>query len=212
MKQFYSLFLMIAFLGFSYPLLADDTPGPTRSAGGLFLEPSLFYEQGTAQVDLGGFAQPSGELKGAGVGLRFGGHINDVVFLALDGSYSKPKFTDKNSIHNYDADISSWLVGATVGAQTPYYGIRVWGSYIPFGMAKLEGSSEDSPTVRWKDPQIWKFGAGVYVWYVSINLEYMTGKYTKAEVLNTGFLNGDYSAGDTRRNSWLLSVSFPLAL
>lgn len=180
------------------------------SRGGLFLEPSLIYEQGKGEIDFKSIAQPDGDLKGWGLGLRFGGHVSDILFLALDTMYNEPEFTDENG--DFDYDLKSWLAGITLGAQTPVAGLRVWGSYIPFGEIELDGRGSNDSNIKYKDPQMWKVGAGLRVSIVSINLEYLRGDYKKLEVENAGsLLSGDYD-GDATRESWFASVSFPLAL
>lgn len=181
-----------------------------RADGGLFLEPSLIYEHGKGEIDFKSIAQPDGDLKGWGLGLRFGGHVSDILFLALDTSYSEPEFKDENGNFNYD--LKSWLAGVTLGAQTPVVGLRVWGSYIPFGEVTLDGRDSNDTNIKYKEPQMWKAGAGFRVGVVSLNLEYLSGKYKTLEVKNAGsLLSGDYN-GDAKRESWLASVSFPLSL
>jgi hypothetical protein len=192
------------------PVVVEEKKDDAQHRGGLFLEPSLFYETGKGEIDWGSINAADGNIKGLGVGLRFGVHISDIVFIAADGMYSKPKFTD-DSGNNFDAKTKSWLAGLTVGAQTPYYGIRVWGGYMPFGQIELDGRNT-STNVRFTEPKIWKFGAGIRYNIVSINLEYLNGKYNSMDALNAGFLTGNYSSATATRNSWIVSVSFPLAL
>jgi hypothetical protein len=181
-----------------------------KDNSGLFLEPAVTYETGKGTIDFKSVAQPDGNLKGVGLGLRVGGHINDILFLALDTSYSKPKFTDENGNFNYD--LKSWLAGVTLGAQTPVVGLRVWGSYLPFGEITLSGRGSNDTNIKYKDPKIWKVGAGFRISAISLNLEYLHGDYTKLQVENAGtLLTGDYN-GDATRKSWIASVSFPLAL
>lgn len=191
-------------------MFISSTSFAQSSDGGLFLEPSVIYEQGKGEIDFKSVAQPDGDLKGWGLGLRFGGHVSDILFLAIDTTYSKPEFTDENG--DFDYDLKSWLAGVTLGAQTPVAGLRVWGSYIPLGEITLDGRDANDTNIKYKKPQMWKVGAGFRVSMVSINLEYLSGKYDTLEVKNAGtLLSGDYS-GDAKRDSWLASVSFPLSL
>lgn len=182
-----------------------------KDPGGLFLEPSLVYETGKGAIDFQSVAQPDGDVKGTGFGLRFGGHINDVFFLAADGSYSEPEFSDDSGA-NFSYDLKSWLAGITLGVQTPVVGLRAWGSYLPFGEIELDGRGSNDSNITYKDPRLWKIGLGFRVAVISLNLEYLTGDYTKMEVRNAGsMLSGTYN-GDASRDSWLASISFPLAL
>jgi hypothetical protein len=196
------IFALVALSFFSAPVLAAD-------AGGLFVEPYAFYENGTGTLDFGSFGDQDGDLKGWGAGLRFGGHVADIFFIALDGQFSKPEFTSDSG--NFDFDLNSWLAGVTVGLQTPVAGLRVWGSYLPLGILKLDGKGSNDANIKYKDPKIFKVGAGFYVAAISINLEWMSGKYDTLEIDNAGLITGDYD-GNAERKSLLLSLSFPLAL
>lgn len=209
-KHIMTMTFLIASVAFMPAVFAQEGDTSSVDSGGLFLEPSLIYEQGKGEIDFKSIAQPDGDLKGWGLGLRFGGHVSDTLFLAVDTMYSEPEFTDENG--NFDYDLKSWLAGITLGLQTPVAGLRVWGSYIPFGEIKLDGRGSNDSNIKYKEPQMWKVGAGFRVSVVSINLEYLSGDYTKLEVENAGsLLTGDYK-GDATRESWLASVSFPLAL
>lgn len=178
-------------------------------SGGLFLEPAITYESGKGEMDFGSAGKPDGDLKGAGLGLRFGGHVSDIFFLALDANYSEPEFSDENG--DFDFDLKSWTAGVTVGLQTPVVGLRVWGGYIPFGEIELDGRGSNQSNVTYKDPDMWKLGAGFRVGIVSLNLEYLTGTYGKLNVRNAGLITGTYDQ-EANRDSWIASVSFPLAL
>lgn len=191
-------------------VVETETNDDDKKDAGFFLEPSILYETGEGKIDFKSIAQPDGDLKGAGVGLRLGSHFKDVFFIALDAAYSEPEFTDDNG--NFDYDLKSWLAGVTVGLQTPVAGLRVWGGYVPFGEIKFEGRGSNDTTVKYKDPQLWKLGAGLRIKAISLNLEYLNGDYTKLQVENAGsLLSGSYD-GDATRESWIASISFPLAL
>ena len=196
------IFALIALSFFSVPAIAQD-------AGGLFIEPYAFYENGTGTLDFGSFGDQEGDLKGLGAGLRLGGHVGDILFLAFDGQFSKPVFTSNSG--NYDFDLNSWLAGITLGVQTPVAGLRVWGSYLPLGVIKLDGKGSNDANIKYKAPRIFKVGAGFYVAAISINLEYISGKYQTLEIDNAGLITGDYN-GNAERKSLLLSLSFPFAL
>lgn len=189
--------------------LAFTTNASAQDSGGLFLEPAVTYEQGRGEMDLGIAGKPDGDLEGLGVGLRFGGHVSDILFLALDANYSEPEFTDENG--DFDYDLKSWTAGVTLGLQTPLAGLRVWGGYIPFGEIELDGRGSNQSNLTYKDPDMWKLGAGFRVGIVSLNLEYLTGTYEKLNVRNAGPITGTYSE-KADRDSWIASVSFPLAL
>jgi hypothetical protein len=178
------------------------------AASGLFIEPYVAYEKSTAEVDLGS-VQPDGDLEGWGGGLRLGSHFNDVFFVGVDGLYSELDLKDDSDDDN-DLDTKSWLIGPVVGFQTPYAGIRVWAAYYLVGKIEMD-RTDDSYNIGYKDPKIWKFGAGVRAGPVSLNAEYLTGKYTTFEVDNLGPLTGDYD-NEATREGFLVSVSFPFSL
>jgi hypothetical protein len=178
------------------------------SASGLFIEPYFAYEKSTAEVDLGPL-QPDGDLEGWGAGIRLGAHVNDVFFAGIDGIYSDLALKD-DSDDNNDLDTRSWLLGPVVGMQTPYAGVRVWIAYYLLGKIDMD-RTDDSYNIGYKDPKIWKLGAGVRAGPVSLNAEYLTGKYTTFEVDNLGPLTGDYD-NEAKREGFLVSVSFPYSL
>ncbi|MFN8845749.1 MAG: hypothetical protein ACK5W9_02760 [Bdellovibrionales bacterium] len=56
---------------------------------GVFIEPAITYETGTAKVDYPSpLSSSSGTADGLGIGAKFGFHISEVFFLALDARYS----------------------------------------------------------------------------------------------------------------------------
>lgn len=179
------------------------------ASGGLFIEPYATYETGTAEMDLGLDGNPDGDLEGWGAGLRFGLHAGDIFFVAVDGMYSEPDFKD-DSGDSFDFDTKSWLLGPVVGLQTPYAGVRVWAGYMIAGEITLD-KTDDAFNIAYKDPKILKLGAGIRVGVVSLNLEYLQGKYEKIEVKNAGPFSGDYNS-DLDRDSYVLSVSFPFSM
>lgn len=179
--------------------------------GGFFIEPYIGYEKSNAELKLtdSSTLNPDGELKGWGAGLRVGGHVGDIVFMGVDGLYSEQELRDESSDSRH-LDTKSWLVGPVVGVQTPYAGIRVWAAYYLLGEIELDRESE-AANLGFKDPRILKVGAGVRAGPVSINAEYMNGKYTKFQTRNLGPFTGTTDA-EVEKDGYMVSVSFPFSL
>lgn len=173
----------------------------------LFVEPGITLEQGNARFNEGsGIIGFSGDLKGLGVSLKVGGHINDIFFLSVDAMYSQPDFSSTY----YSTKTRSMLAGLTAGLQTPYEGVRVWASYLPLG--NFDQDSSQGLQMKFSEPQIWKIGAGLRVSTVSLNLEYFTGRYNMSSVQNNGSTFAQFNHADAKRETWMLGVSFPYAL
>lgn len=179
--------------------------------GGLFIEPYVGYEKSDGELRLfnSSALSPDGELKGWGAGLRFGAHMNDIVFIGVDGQYAEQELRDEGADSRH-LDTKSWLIGPVVGAQTPYYGVRVWAAYYLLGEIELDRDSE-AANLGFKDPRILKVGAGVRAGPVSLNLEYMNGKYTKFQTRNVGPFTGTTDA-EVKKDGYMVSVSFPFSL
>ncbi|MCB0349473.1 MAG: hypothetical protein KDD37_11605 [Bdellovibrionales bacterium] len=179
------------------------------ASGGLFVEPYATYESGTAEMNLGTDGDPDGDLEGWGAGLRLGLHAGDIFFVGLDGMYSEPDFKD-DSGDSFDFDTKSWLLGPVVGLQTPFAGLRIWGAYMLAGEIELD-KTDDAFNIAYKDPKIFKLGAGLRIGVVSLNLECLSGTYEKVEVKNAGPFSGTYDS-ELDRDSYILSLSFPFSL
>ncbi|MEA9355735.1 outer membrane beta-barrel protein [Bacteriovorax sp. PP10] len=198
--------MMMAFSGLSY---AQDS---TDNAGGLFVEPMITWERGRGDVN---FPSPINsadtELDGFGVGARFGGHVYNTIFLAVDGRYSIPKFKD-NKI-NQDADAKAWNVGPVVGMQMPTpFGLRVWGGWIVAGGVDVDKSQNVKE--EFKSGQGYRIGAGVKLALVSLNIEYQKIKYDNTVIEEVGVFTPNSNRGDIEltNEAMVLSVSFPIAI
>lgn len=184
----------------------------TESAkSGFMFEPMVLAEASDLKpsVSNGAIAENDGSLRGGGLGLRIGGHINDTFFYAADGRYTREDF--KNNTY---ATASSWgyNYGATIGAQTPYYGVRVWGTGV-LGGSLDPASGANGVDLRFDNPKGWRVGAGVHVYQVAVNLEYQDLKYGSTVVQNAGAaaIDTDNTGTLTQRGA-TLSVGFPIEL
>ncbi|WP_413560695.1 hypothetical protein [Bdellovibrio sp. HCB209] len=177
--------------------------------GGMFIEPMLTYQSGHVDVSYPApFNNSEEDLKGFGLGLRFGAHVWESLFLGVDGRFSKPTYDssalgDSGSADAYDA-------GVTLGVQTPLYGIRVWGTYILTGAVDPE--KINNVDVKFSDLKGYRVGAGIYVKSVSLNLEYQDATYDKTTIQEAGPLSGNLDSVEGKNKSYILSVSFPVNL
>lgn len=198
--------MMMAFSGLSF---AQDG---TDNAGGLFVEPMLTWERGRGDVN---FPSPINsadtEMDGFGVGARFGGHVYETVFLAVDGRYSMPTFKDNKL--KQDADAKAWNIGPVVGMQMPTpFGLRVWGGWIVAGGVDVDKSQNVKE--EFKSGAGYRVGAGVKLAMVSVNVEYQKIKYDNTVIEEVGVFTPNTQRGDIEltNEAMVLSVSFPIAI
>lgn len=184
--------------------------GFAESDSGLFVEPSVTYETSKFDVNYP-FANSSGETNGFGVGARLGMHVNEVVFLGVDGRFSKLNFQDTNSVFDYDTQANQYNLAPVVGVQMPHLGLRVWGSYI--AMAEMDPKEKSGLDLRFKDGTGYRIGAGFHIASVSVNLEYQNLDYDTTSIQQIGPITNTATDGVQLKNeSWIASVSFPISL
>jgi hypothetical protein len=168
-------------------------------AAGFYFEPAVFYESGKGNVDID---DSEATTKGLGVDLKLGMHFVDhMLFVGLDGSYSKPKFKHDNT--DYEADATSSTYGGIIGVQTPLLGLRFWAGYV-FG-GTLDPEESGLFDVKFDEAKGPKFGVGIKIFLVAINFEYMDLKYSKGE----GNWGSIPSLDDFGNKVSMISVSVP---
>jgi opacity protein-like surface antigen len=191
------------------PVAAPPQSNEREHKAGIFIEPALTYERSESTVNYPEpFANSSGNVDGFGIGARLGFHLNEVVFLGVDGRYSMPKFKDSS----YDAKAVSTNWGPVAGIQMPNLGLRLWGSMILGG--NLNPDSSGNLDIKFKDTSGYRVGAGIRFEILSLNLEYQHAKYgeTVLEQIGPFATTTTFSNVTLKNNSWVASVSFPLAL
>jgi hypothetical protein len=199
----FKLFIAFAAVAVSFSSIAKAED----HGGGLYIEPGVTYEMGTTST-----TYPTGDSTGTnrGFGLmgRLGFHINDIVFVAADARYSKPRFKDGN----IDADADAYQVGPVLGIQMPVAGLRVWGEYI--AQAQLDPSGTNNFDAKFKNGTGYSVGAGFHLLAVSLNLEYQKIDYATTEFQSVGpFTNvGDSDRVRSKDEAYVVSVSFPLSI
>ncbi len=184
------------------------------SKGGFFIEPLIFASQEDTSVNTSQLPiinnDTSGEARGYGVGLRFGGHVHEAVLLGLDARYAKLRMTDSTFYDDVNADV--YNIAPMVGLQTPLWGIRLMAGYVVAGENNPDAGSQ-GVDLKFKEAQGWRLGAGVHIAAVGINLEYQDLKYNSTEVESLGpvAVNNNTSV-DADTKGYSLSVSFPIEL
>lgn len=202
MKKITALVIMTATIAFSLISMAESGP---------FIEPSLTYESSSSSIDFPSpFTNSSGSVNGAGLGLRLGAHVMDTLFIAADVRYSRPQF--KDSSNNLDALATSINYGGVIGVQTPILGLRLWGGYVFAG--ELHPEESNNVQFKFSDPKGYRFGAGLRILMLSVNLEYQSLKYdhTSLEKIGPFAPNTSLDSSQLTNNSYIVSVSFPLSL
>lgn len=184
------------------------------SKGGLFIEPLIFAAQEDTEIKTSQLPivndDTSGEARGYGIGLRFGGHVYESVLLGVDARYAKYEMSDSTFYSDVEADV--YNVAPVIGLQTPWWGIRLMAGYVVAGESDPD-SGNQGVDLKFKEAQGWRLGAGVHVAAVGINLEYQDLKYNSTEVESLGSVavNNDTSV-DSDTEGYSLSVSFPIEL
>ncbi|KYG66412.1 hypothetical protein AZI86_05015 [Bdellovibrio bacteriovorus] len=188
-------------------LLLVSLLATTSQAAGLFVEPLVTYE-GSSKTEIDWptpWQNSSGSVEGLGIGARLGMHAGDILLLAADVRYSKPQF--KDSSNNIDTASNQYNYGLMVGAQTPFLGIRVFGTYILGG--ELNPDEDNSVDAKFTEGTGYRVGAGVHFAFVSVNLEYQDMKYNKTTLESVGPFAGPDLDYDLTNKSYILSVGFP---
>jgi hypothetical protein len=173
-------------------------------AAGFYFEPAVFYESGDSTIEWPSpLNESTGSTKGLGVDLKLGAHFaGGMFFVALDGTYSKPEF--ENSANNYKADATSSTYGAILGVQTPLLGLRAWAGYV-FG-GTLDPEENNSIDVKFEEATGAKFGVGIKIFLVAINVEYMDLTYGKGTI-EAASVTGNLD--DYKNKVTMVNVSIP---
>lgn len=189
------------------------TERPARAPIGVFIEPLILgsvaaTEIKTSQLPLIG-DDTSGRLESAGLGLRAGGHLGEMIFLAADARYNRSRFMDSS----YDkADGAGYNYGGTLGVQAPFAGLRVWGTRV-FGGEMDPTAGRNGFDVKFSNARGYRIGAGLRFAAVSVNLEHEDLTYGNTDIQSVGSIAADTSTSvDFTQRGTILSLSFPVEL
>lgn len=181
----------------------------TAAHAGFLIEPGVTYEKGDNELAWPApLSTSTGDSSGMGVDLKIGWKFDYLLYLALDGAYSKPTF--KNSAVSYSASATSTLYSALLGVDLPL-GFRVWGGYVFDGA--LDPEASNGYDVSFKKANGLKLGAGWTFLLVSFNLEYMDLQYNDSKLDQALGVNVNTDFSENLKNKlYVLSVSIPIQL
>ncbi len=181
-----------------------------RKAGGFFIEPGIFGSSGDTDLKASSLGTDNtGTQRGFGADLKLGGHIGEIFFLGADGRYERSRIEDA-SYANADTNTYNW--GPVAGFQAPFFGLRVWGTYVVDGIADPDSGAR-GVDLKFKDPYGWRVGAGLRFSMVSVNLEYEDLIYRTTEIQSIGDVGiGQNTNIDYGTRGYALSLSFPIQL
>lgn len=180
--------------------------------GGFYAEPFVTLSRDnssirTSEIPLA--SDTSGRVDGAGLGARLGVHASEIVFLGVDARYQRSRMTD--SFYE-NADGNMYNYGPVIGAQTPWYGVRAWASYVIGGEFDPK-AGRSGLDVRFRDPRGYRVGAGLHYLSASINLEYQDLVYDTTQIQSIGRLTANQDSRiDFESRGFVVSLSFPLEL
>jgi len=183
------------------------------SPGGLFLEPILSYSQEDSSIQTGQLPvisdDTSGTSKSYGVGARIGIHASEILFVGADARFARTSMADSSL---GDVQGNSYNVGPTLGLQMPVFGLRIWGSYVAAGEYNPEAGNNDFD-LKFKEARGPRYGAGIRLASLRVNLEYQDLTYNTTEIESFGSItNPGSSKVDFKNEGYTLSLSFPVEL
>lgn len=187
----------------------EFTERDSKSGIGLFVEPAIKYDDLEGKVEYPApFTKSDVSARGLGVGARLGFHVSDMVFLAAEANYSQLKLEEDSN--NYKSNGDAYSFGPTIGVQTPWAGVRIWGTYLAGG--EFNPSDDNGIDLKFKDLRGYRVGLGFRVLSVSASLEYQDATYNKTELEKAGPLSGTTDNVKMNNTAWVLGISFPITL
>ncbi len=177
--------------------------------GGFFIEPGIRYDNLSGDLDLPAqFGVSDIEAEGVGANLRVGFHLLDIMFLAAEGNYSEMHIKNDGG-SRYSADGSAHSYGPTLGFQTPWAGVRVWGTYLVNG--EFDPRSNNGLNLKFRDLNGYKVGLGARFKTFGASVEYQDATYNNVDVQDAGLVAGARDL-ELKHTGWLGQISFPFAL
>lgn len=203
------IIIFILFSSFNFEHAYAQSEG---RLSGAFVEPMITYESGSGEIN---FPSPinnsNSDVDGFGIGARVGAQVWRSAFAGIDARYSLPNF--KDSTLNQDVNSQLWTVGPMIGFQMPtLIGLRMWASWIIAG--QLDPDKDKGVDEVFKEANGIRFGGGIRIGLVSLNLEYQDIKFDKTEIQEVGVFNPGYSTNNRPLNneSIIMSVSLPIGI
>lgn len=182
-----------------------------RGKYGLMVEPILALGQDNSTIDTATIApitqDGSSRIESRGLGAKVGVHVYESVLVGLDARYSRSRFTDA-SLGSSEGNAFNY--GPMVGVQTPFFGVRLMGTYIADGSFDPSSGATGFDT-KFNRMNGYRIGAGVHVLAFAVNLEYQNAQFDDTEVQSYGSLAANsVSDLDLRTEGYSLNVSFPM--
>ncbi len=165
--------------------------------GGLFLEPGVTYQFNT---------EDQTDVRGLGLMMRLGFHIDELMFLAADARYSFLEYSDDTA--NFESDATSYNLAPTFGIQMRDVGIRAWGSWIVLG--NLKPDSNNGTNINLEDAQGFRVGGGFHIHSFSVNLEFERINYNDSSI-STAIITTP-GAYELESDAWIVSISAPIEI
>lgn len=195
------------------PTAHAQSTSSSSSGGGLMVEPILSMTNESSTLKTSQLPvindDTSGTLRGYGLGARLGVHAGDIVFVGVDGRFARLDMSD-SSYEKAQGDAFNY--GPTVGVQTPFFGIRVMGTYI-LGGEFDPGPGSQGVDLKFENLRGYRVGAGVHVAAVAVNLEYQNSRFEDSNIQSFGALGGQADTSvDFENEGYTLSLSFPVEL
>lgn len=186
---------------------------PKVSRGGLMIEPILSVSREDTTIRTSQLPvvadDTSGTMEGFGAGLRFGVHASEVVFLGVDGRYSRMRLND-SFYETSEGDIFN--AGPGVVVQMPRIGLRAWGTYVVAGQFDPDPGVQGLD-VKFTDAEGYRLGLGLRFAAISVNVEYQNLSFDSTEIESFGSLGVNSAANaDFENQGYSLSLSFPVEL
>lgn len=195
------------------PQISGDFADDKISPGGLMIEPMLSVAREDTTIQTSQLPvvadDTSGTMEGFGAGLRLGVHASNVVFLGVDGRYSRMRFND-SFYETSEGDMFN--VGPAVVLQMPVFGLRAWGTYVLAGQFD-PGAGVQGLDVKFTDAEGYRLGLGLRFAAVSVNVEYQNLGFASTEIESFGSLGVSSAANvDFESQGYSLSLSLPVEL
>jgi hypothetical protein len=133
------------------------------------------------------------------------------MLSALQMLNAMPEFKDSSLGQKIRA--RSWNYGPVLGLQMPTgLSLRIWAGYIFDG--QLDPNKDENVNEMFTDASGYRIGAGIKFSLISLNLEFQSLNYDKAEINEIGIFNPGYRASNINldTSAWILSASMPISI
>lgn len=209
------LLVLLPFQSYGQELIHTELPEDERALPrfGVALEPMITYSQQDASIKSSQLPILSDDTSAAsqsyGLALKIGGHVYKSVSLGVDGRWARNRITD--SAYG-TASGDQYNVGPTLGVQMPWWGARLWGTYVALGEFNPE-TGRQQVDLRFEDSTGFRVGVGFHYGPVSLNVEYEDLNFDNTIFESFGQISAATpSRVDFSSRGYIASLSFPLEM